>query len=240
MFIFLDIETTGIDKNDKICSIGIISLKNGIVELKYELINENKKITPSASSIHNITNEMIKDKVKFKDGEIYAFLDKHNNTDTVLIMHESKFSLEYLLRSGFKWIGKVIDTKRVVKHLIPESQIFSLQFLRYELKLYKREKAESVVCGINHKIVTHNALDDALIVKLLYEYLLDYATTDEMCELSLKNVLVEKLHFGKYTNRYIEDIVMNDRKYIEWLLKNVSDLDDDLKYTIKYYLREYL
>jgi len=236
MLIFLDLETTGLDKNDKICSVGLISLDEKNIDLRYDLVNENKKITSKASSIHNITNEMIKDKVKFTDTQAYKFLNLHNNQDTTLIVHDANFSLNNLLASGIRWNGYVVDTMRVIKHLIPECEIFSLQFLRYELKLYQTEKQESLACGMNPNIIAHNALDDALVIKLLYKYLLDYATIDDMYELSFKNVLIQKLNFGKYADRYIEDVAMNDRRYLEWLLKNVTDLDEDLRYSIGYYL----
>ena len=58
MLIFLDLETTGLEANDKICSIAILNASS----YKYELINEGKKIPPEATSNHNITNEDKKDK----------------------------------------------------------------------------------------------------------------------------------------------------------------------------------
>jgi DNA polymerase-3 subunit epsilon/exodeoxyribonuclease X len=233
MLIFLDLETTGLDKNDKICSVGLVSSDK---EIKYDLVNEHKKITSKASSVHNITNEMIKDKSRFIDTQTFKFLDTHNNLDTTLVVHGAKFCLDNLLACGLRWKGGLIDTMRIVKHTIAECEFFSLQFLRYELKLYKNEKHESLAYGMNPNIVAHNALCDALIVKLLYDYLLDYTTMDKMYELSCTNVLIEKLNFGKYAGRYIEEIVMNDRKYLQWLLRNISDLDEDMRYSIEYYL----
>jgi len=236
VLIFLDLETTGLEKDDKICSIGLVIIDNNKLEIKYDLTNEGKKIPPKASSIHNITNEMIKNKPKFKDTKSCKFLELNNNEDVTIVAHNVGFDLEKLLACGIRWRGKVIDTLRVTKHLIPECEFFSLQFLRYELKLYKSEQTQALACGINPNIVAHNALNDALILKLLFDELLNYATQDEMYELSFKNVLMQKLNFGKYTDKYIEEIVMNDRGYLEWLLRNVMDLDEDLRYSIVYYL----
>ncbi len=236
MLIFLDLETTGLEVEDKICSIGLVIIDGDKTEIKYDLINEGKKIPPKASSIHHITNEMIKDKPIFKESESYKFLELNNNEDVTLIAHNINFDLQKLMACGIGWRGKIIDTLRVTKHLIPECEFFSLQFLRYELKLYKQETEQCLACGINPNILPHNALDDALIAKLLYDYLLESATLDEMYELSFKNVLLDKINFGKYKDRYIEDIVMNDRGYLKWLLANVMDLDEDLRYSIVYYL----
>ena len=235
MLIFLDIETTGLEENDKLCSIGVINAD--IKEYKYELINEGKKIPALASSIHHITNEMIKDKPVFKTSDIYEYLMKHNSDENTLVGHNVKFDLEKLSASGFIWKGDVIDTLKVTKHLIPECELFSLQVLRYELKLYRKEEQEKTKLGIKDALFAHNALSDALVDKLLFEYLLDMATVDEMKELSFKNVLIQKFEFGKHKGKYIEEVCMSDRGYVEWMLSGVPDIDEDIKYSINYYLQ---
>ena len=236
MLIFIDLETTGLEREDKICSIAIIVIDGVQVYHKYELINEGKKIPAQASSIHHITNEMIKDKPAFKESDIYEFLKNSNSEENTLIAHNIKFDLEKLSSSGFLWRGDIIDTLRVTKHLISECEFFSLQVLRYELKLYKEEEKERVKCGIKDALIAHNALSDVLVVKLLFSYLLELSSEDEMKELSFKNVLIQKFDFGKYKGKYIEEISMNDRVYLEWMLGSLSDLDEDLRYSINYYL----
>jgi len=236
MLIFIDLETTGLEGEDKICSVAIIVVDKEDTYYRYELINEGKKIPAEASSIHHITNEMIKNKPAFIDSEIYEFLQKNNSEENTLIAHNIKFDLEKLASSGFLWVGNTIDTLRVTKHLIPECELFSLQVLRYELKLYKEEEKESQKCGIKDALIAHNALSDVLVVKLLFSYLLELSSEEKMRELSFKNVLLEKFTFGKYKGKYIEEVSMNDRGYLEWMLANVSDLDEDLKYSVHHYL----
>jgi len=231
VLIFLDVETTGLEIDDKICSVGIVALKDNELIEKYELVNELKKIPPKASSIHHITNEMIADKKRFKGGEIYHFLELHNNIDTTIVAHNVKFDLDKLLSGGLVWNGGVIDTLRVTKHLIPECEYFSLHFLRYELKLYKNEQRQ---------LYAHHALDDAHVTKNLYEYLLDFVTEERMQALSFEPVLLQKMNFGKFSGRYIEDIALNERGYLEWVLANIVDLDEDLRYSITYFLQEVL
>jgi exodeoxyribonuclease X len=227
MLIFLDVETTGLEEKDRLCSIGIISIEDENTTTIYELVNEGKKILSQASSINHITNEMLKGQPKFKDTQAYKFLAKHNNENTTLVGHNIKFDLAMLEKSGFGFKGEVIDTLRVTKHLVPECEQFSLQFLRYELKLYREEK---------EKLQAHNALSDATIAKNLYEYLLDMAPKDKLSELTFKKVLITKFEFGKHNGRYIEEISMIDRGYLEWMLANILDLDEDLRYSIEYYL----
>ncbi len=228
MLIFIDIETTGLEKGDKVASIALVIVEDGKVITKTDLINEGKKIPPKASSINHITNEMIKDKPELQDSETFKLLKLNNIYDITLISHNIKFDLEMLNRAcGFVWQGKIIDTRRVSKHLMQDCEEFSLQFLRYELRLYKDEK---------EKIVPHEALSDAKVIKQLYESLLELASQEEMYELSMKNVLMSKFEFGKYAGRYIEEISMLDRGYLTWMLNNILDLDEDLRYSIEYYL----
>jgi len=236
MLIFLDLETTGLQSGDKICSIGIIALDKQEHLKIYELVNEGKKISAEASSINHITNEMIKDKPPLKESMAWKFLSEHNKEGSTLVAHNINFDLLMLQESGFVWQGKTLDTLRVTKHLIPECEQFSLQFLRYELKLYRDEQQEALKLGIDGALVPHNALSDALCVKLLYECLLEIKEHDILVELSQKNVLMQKFDFGKYNGRHIEEISMCDRGYLEWMLLNVSDLDEDMKYTLKRYL----
>jgi len=235
MLIFLDIETTGLEQNDKIVSIALLNAATN--EYKYELVNEGKKIPAEASSIHHITNEMIKGKPSFLKSEIYTYLQKHNSQENVIVAHNSKFDLRTLTSSGFVWQGGIIDTLRVTKHLIPECELFSLQILRYELRLYKQEEALKKKYGIKDALFAHHALSDALVVALLFAYLKDLASVDEMELLSRKNVLLEKMNFGKHKGKYIEEIAQNDRAYLEWMLNTLSDIDDDLQYSIKHYLQ---
>ncbi|QFR48624.1 3'-5' exonuclease [Sulfurimonas lithotrophica] len=228
MLIFLDTETTGLEKSDKIISIALIAVEEGETIFKEDLVNEGKKIPPKASSINHITNEMIKSKPALRESETFKFLELNNLYDTTLISHNANFDLEMLnTNAGFSWQGKIIDTLRTSKHLMSECEEFSLQYLRYELKLYKKEK---------EKIIPHDALSDVRVTKLLYETLLELASEDELEDLSTKNVLMQKFEFGKYAGRYIEEISMIDRGYLEWMLNNIMDLDEDLRYSIKYYL----
>ena len=236
MLIFIDIETTGLEREDKICSIALIIVDEKEISYKYELVNEGKKIPPQASSIHHLTNEMIKNEPAFQESNIYKFLQENNSEKNTLIAHNIKFDLEKLSSAGFIWKGDVIDTLRVTKHLIPECEFFSLQVLRYELKLYRDEEKEKIELGIKDALAAHNALSDALVVKLLFNSLEELANLDKMKELSFKNVLLQKLDFGKHSGKYIEEIAMSDRGYLEWMLHSVTDLDEDLRYSVQHYL----
>ncbi len=227
MLIYLDLETTGLESSDKIVSIGLVVDDAKMTQEFYDLVNEGKKIPPKASSIHNITNESIVDKPQLKDTDSFKFLESFNQPGVTLISHNLNYNLMMLKGACFEWLGEMIDTRRVSKHLMHDCEEYSLEFLRYELKLYKEEP---------RGIITHEALSDAKLTKLLYMRLLSLASHQEQELLSFKNVLIQKFEFGKYAGRYIEEISMLDRGYLEWMLVNIMDLDEDLRYSIEYNL----
>jgi DNA polymerase-3 subunit epsilon/exodeoxyribonuclease X len=238
MLIFLDLETTGLEEDAKICSVGLIGVEtDGTLHAMYELLNEGKKIPPQASAIHHITNEMVRGKPKLLESEVYAFLQKHNSKTTTIVSHNAPFDLQKLMACGYEFAGETIDTLRLTRALIPECEFFSLQFLRYELKLYKQEPSECLACGMQDGVTPHNALGDALVTKLLYEYLLEDTCHEKMVALLEQKILLHKLPFGKYQGRTIEEIAAYDRGYLEWILSNILDLDEDLRYSIDYHLK---
>lgn len=235
MLIVIDIETTGVEADDKIVSIGLVNVKTK--ETLYEVVNEGKKISPKASSVHHITNEQRKEKFALEKTQIFKYLQKHNSIEHILVAHNLDFTLSMLLKSGLSWRGETIATKRVTKHLIPECEDFALQVLQYELQLYKLKDKEFQLLGIKDALHAHHAQGDAVIVKLLLDYLLSIEAEQTLVALTMKNVLIQKFDFGKHKGEFIEEVAYNDRNYLQWVLLNMHDLDEDIKYSIDYYLQ---
>jgi len=233
---FIDLETTGLELNDVVCAIGLLYEKNNALHVKYDLVNEGKKIPPLASSINNITNEMIKDKVPLKKTQCYQILQE-NIQSSILVAHNIPFELLFLEKYGFEQNINFIDTLRVTRHLIDDLESYNLNFLRYEMKLYHKERILLEQLGIKEqKLCPHDALSDVIITKLLFDELLELSNIEEMKALSIKPVLIKKFEFGKYNGRYIEEIAMVDRGYLEWMLNTVEDLSDDMRYSLEHYL----
>lgn len=236
--LFLDLETTGLEANAKICSIAIIVVDGKDNNSCYELVDEKRKIPASASMIHGITNEMIKGKKTFLESDAFLLLQKYNQKDSYIVAHNAAFDLKILSSAGVAWEGGVIDTMRCAKHLFGESDSFALGFLRYDLKLYRHEKDEALKYFPNpdsqnyESLCPHNARFDAVITKMLFDVFLEMRSFEELLVLNNKNALMQKLFFGKYSGRYIEEVAMQDRSYLEWMISNIEDIDDDLRYSI--------
>ena len=145
------------------------------------------------------------------------------------------FDLNMLKYEGYHFKGAIIDTLKCSRSLMPECEQFALQYLRYDLKLYKDEVSAATALGI--KLKAHDALSDALHVRLLHQYLNTLAEDEKLLELSVNPVLIQKLSFGKYKGRYIEEIVMNDISYLNWVLNSMDSLDEDLRHSIEYFMK---
>ena len=144
-------------------------------------------------------------------------------------------------KEGFPNNYTLIDTLRCAKHLLPDSPSHRLQYLRYALELYQIEKAEAEKLGITIK--AHDAIGDVLVMKLLLSKLVrltqeNYAGVNPMqklAELTQTPVMMKTFKFGKYKDREIAEIVNEDRGYVKWMRSNL-DLDEDMMFTLDYYL----
>jgi len=232
--VFLDLETSGLEEKDRICELAFICELDDKISIENNLCKSSKKIANGAMALHHITNEMLKEELSCTQTEVFKGLQVLNVEENILLAHNIRFDIQMLEKEGFSNRMQVIDTLRCVKSLIPECEEFSLQFLRYELNLYKQEETEAKQLGV--KLQAHRALSDALHLRLLFKTLLDYATLSQLIDISSKPVLLEKFSFGKYKGRYIEEIVNLDAAYIQWMLGSIDDMDEDLQYSLKYYL----
>lgn len=230
MLIFLDTETTGVEAKDRICALGIIDDE----ATHFELINPGKKIPPAASAIHQITNEMVGDAPSFSQSIGAEKLKTLNTSETILVSHNAPFELSMLEKEGVTWQGGVIDTLKCSKSLMDDLEGYGLQFLRYELRLYRDEAEVFESFGI--PIIPHHALSDALHTKMVLEYLLDLADIERLIEISKSHVLLTRLPFGKYAKKRIEEIALKDPGYLKWMVESLMDMDEDLRYSIEHYL----
>ena len=233
MLIYLDLETTGLEEADRICSLGLIIDSGDGTQMYDELIKPSRKIRPEAMAVHHITNEMVKESFSFDSAKIVARLQELNSDENILVAHNINFDLGMLAKEGFFWKGGVIDTLKCSRHLIDEIDRFSLQFLRYELGLYRSEEKEAESLGLELK--AHSALSDAFHVKLLHQYLNEIADDERLMELTIEPVLIKKFVFGKYKEHYLEEVAMNDAGYLRWMLE--QNIDEDLEYSIKHFLQ---
>jgi DNA polymerase III epsilon subunit-like protein len=234
--IFFDTETTGNTEGDFICQI---AYKTGD-ESFTGLYKPSKKIPPEASAVHHITNKMLEGKPAFKDSADFKKIKNlFEHKDTVVIAHNAPFDLPMIKKEGIE-PPRFICTLRLARHLDPEGKIgrYNLQYLRYLLDL-------------DVEATAHDALGDVLVLEKLFERLKNKFIEQEnlseeeilekMIEISSRPFLHHTFKFGKYNGKKIDEVIEQDRGYLEWLLseKEKSDQsDEDWIYTLKHYLEK--
>ena len=241
-YVLFDTETTGNQEEDRIIQIGamIIHSKDEI-EVLDELCLAPVPISIEAMEVHNITPELIADKGLYDETDFAMKVLQYNHKENYLIAHNISFDLSMLEKEGFQNNYTLIDTLRCAKHLLPESPNHRLQYLRYALELYQVEQAEAQKLGITIK--AHDAIGDVLVMKLLLSKLVGLTQEkfagvnpiQKLVELTQTPVMMKTFKFGKYKDREIAEVINEDRGYIQWMRANL-DLDEDMKFTLDYYL----
>lgn len=235
--VFFDTETTGIGEGDFLCQIAY-KIPDGKHEGYMGLYKPPIRIPSDASSVHHISNEMVKEKAAFKDSPDFPLIKElFENSDVIVVAHNMAFDLSMITKEGIT-PANTICTLRVARFLDREGKLakHNLQFLRYEL-------------GIEIDAKAHDAMGDVLVMEQLFARLLKKIMEEEnlteeealerMMEISAKPSLFRTISFGKHAGKKLEEIVATDRSYLEWLLKQKeesSDKDEDWIYTLRHFL----
>ena len=199
--VFLDTETTGlsIQEDHRIVEIACVETKDLIPTKKifHKLINPERKVAEDASKIHGYTDEMLKEKKKFKDiaNEFLQFIEGKK-----LIIHNASFDISFLNHELKKINKKTLNIKDVVDSLEIARAKYpgvsnSLNNLckRFNIDLSKRTK--------------HNALLDCELLREVYINL----TEQKEPSLNLK----ERTSFVSDTR----DFKKSEKKYAKTILK---------------------
>lgn len=124
-YVLFDLETTGTScYYDEIIEISAVKVRNGrIIDEFSELVNPGRKISYAASMVNNITDDMVKDALPFKE-ILPDFIDFIG--DDVLAGHNIiTFDLKFLYRDCEKYFGQqltndFVDTLRMAKMVFPD------------------------------------------------------------------------------------------------------------------------
>ncbi|HIP54041.1 MAG TPA: 3'-5' exonuclease [Sulfurimonas autotrophica] len=241
-YVILDTETTGTNEEDRIIQLGYIVLGDKEIEVYNEFCSTDIAIKFGAMEVHGITPDLIEDKPSCTQTKAYKRLLELNTQENYLIIHNAPFDITMLEKEGFKTEMQVIDTLRVAKHVMPEEEAHRLQYFRYKMGLYKEEKQEANALGIVVK--AHDAIGDVLILKLFLSKLKSIVQkqfpndnpVEKMVDLTNTPILVQTFRFGKHKGKSLKEVACEDAGYLRWMLNNMENIDEDLRYSINYYL----
>ena len=243
-YILFDTETTGASTEDRVIQFGAIILnQKNEIEIFDELCFSEIPIKLEAMEVHNITPSMIENKPMAIETKFYKRLEELNSNKNFLIAHNINFDLEMIKKEGFINNFQLIDTLRCAKHLFDDLAYHRLQYLRYALDLYKIEETEAK--KLNITIKAHDAIGDVLVMKLFLSKLVakcreiypNLNPMQKLVELTQTPVLIKTFKFGKYKGENIEEVAKKDANYLNWMKDNMKDLDEDMLYSINFYLK---
>lgn len=228
-YLFLDTETTSLSNQRNVVQLGSIltDLNFNIIETYDRLFNDtNERLTVESMAVTGITPEMLVDK------PMLSPVWYHIPSDVILIGHNIGFDIIALRNHKIFFDCPVIDTYKVAYAVLEEKDSYALQYLRYDMGLYKEEP---------ENIKQHSALDDCYVCMLLFKRLLKYENNlEKLVEISKNPVKLHRIKFGKYRGTRFEDI--NDLSYLRWLYnsegtKPEGERNEDLLYTISLILK---
>ena len=226
---FFDLETTGTNPGkDRIVEIAVLKLD--INNQKKEMVwrvNPECPIPDEASSVHGITDEMVKDQPIFKQisKEIYNFIEGCDLGGYNIDKFDLPLLVEEFIRSG-------IDVSSFVK-----VKTVDVQTIFFKKEPRDLSSALKFYCNKDHGNA-HTALDDTLAT---YEVLLAQLDKYDDLEPSVdflstltrrnKNIdfagrIIEDdngdaiFNFGKHKGKKVKEVLTKEKGYYSWMMNS--------------------
>ena len=234
---FFDLETTGLDREkDRIIEISIIKVfPDGTHDTKERLINPGVSISPEATEIHGITNEMVKDEPTF-DEIAEGFADYIKGCD-LAGFNSNYFDVPFLLQS-FERAG-IYDAFEGCE---------LLDVMNIYRNFNRRTLADAFKQYVGGAFDAHNAEADVVatlqvLVGIMQEHDLNEMSIEELAQLGSSGKRADVMgkmsfndkgellwNFGKHKGIPVK----NEMGYVNWFLS--SDFPQESKNFLKKYL----
>lgn len=165
-FVFFDVETTGISPafGHRICELALVQWRENKIQATFHsLVNPGRSISPAASAINNITDDMVANAPYFHEivGEITRFIN-----EAVIVGHNVSFDLGFLNAHL-----RCID--------LPEIDNTAIDTLSLARRCYNfpSNSLSNIAKSLSLPVKTrHRAFDDAVLTKDIFaRFLQDFA-----------------------------------------------------------------
>lgn len=238
-FLVLDTETTGTDpatcKVVEVAYVLVSLAAPGPLIAGTTLVNPGCPIPPEASAVHHLVDEDVASApdLALAIKMMCQHLREEHLGVSAFAAHNAAFDSAFLpsLKEGRPWLC----TYRLARRLLPDSQAFGNQFLRYALKLDVPEAKG---------LAAHRALADAYVTAALLLHLLRQVVDQPGWAQDLEGlaqqldapILLKTCGFGKHKGLPWAQV---PKSYLSWMLGpgGMTDLDIDTKHTAQFYLR---
>lgn len=236
--VFIDLETTGVNlATDRVIEIAIVKIapdKTRVV--KHKIVNPQMPIPKSASDIHGITDEKVKDAPTFKEvaNELKQFIDNadlsgynSNRFDIPLLMEE-------FLRAGITLDmanRRMLDVQQIF-HMMEKRTLGAAYKFYCEKELVDAHSAEADASAtweiLEAQLGRYEHLGNTL------DTILQFTGEEKYVDFARRFVLendVEVFNFGKHKGRAVTDVLKAEPQYYDWMMKGDFPLHTKQKLT---------
>jgi DNA polymerase III epsilon subunit-like protein len=245
-----DTETTSKEDSRSIVELGVVkwnSEDNLLTDVQVfnERFKPKEMITYGAMGVHHITNEEVEGCRNIEDAE--AELSDFFQDVDLLIAHNLPFDLEVFEREVVlgPYSGDTMDTLRLARHTwdnLPDYKLSSLRY-RFDLVMDSHRHMNNGQLDIPACIEggQHSAAFDAYLCLPLADICRKMLKLhwEELAEKAASPLMVKLMYFGKHRGMEVSEMVLKERGYVEWLLKQswFAVEHPDLRWTILQLLR---
>ncbi|MCQ9210589.1 exonuclease domain-containing protein [Granulicatella seriolae] len=158
-YIAFDVETTGLNPSlDRIIEVGAVLFEEGIQTKSFSTrVNPKVRISPSASAINNITNDMIKSAPNEQEvySQLVKFLGDALDGETIMCAHNASFDFSFLnntfSRLGYDAKIKYVDTlslsRKYIKGIVNYKQETLEKYFGLKNAAAHSAKSDAEICG---------------------------------------------------------------------------------------------
>ena len=218
-FIFGDVETTGLGKNQGVVEISWIETDAEFNEVERygSLINPQKPIQFGAMSVHGITEAMVADAPTIEQFMADAGYPLAG-PGTILVAHKASYDIEFF----GPWMREpnTLCTLKCARLIYPDAENHKLGTLRCMLGLE----------GDTRK--AHSAQEDvSVLIQLAQRMCADFdLTLPQLMEVQNRPRKIMNMPFGKYKGTPLAELPDD---YVYWLLHKTENLDFDLRASLE-------
>jgi len=223
---FIDLETTGINLGtDRIVEFAVVKILPDSTQIKKrKLLNPEIVIPKSASDVHGITDEMVKNAPTFKQvaQELKQILDgcdfagyNSNRFDIPLLMEEFlRAQVDFDMRNR-----KLIDVQNIYHKMEPRTLSAAYKFYcnksldgAHSAEIDASATYEILVAQLERYPDLGNNVDS--ILKMMGE--------DQIVDFARRFVLdngIEVFNFGKHKGKPVTEVLKAEPQYYDWMMK---------------------
>jgi len=221
-YYIIDTETTDADPTRGVVEVAIARIDENfnILAERQSLIDPEKMISPSASGVHGLTNDDVANSPTL--GEFFSDIDPSCyggllEGPAALIGHRVSFDTHTIgpyVANGFE----EVCTLRWVRKLYPHADDHKLSTLIFSL-------------GLPRSLGAHRAMADVYSAMHLAKHICERTgmTLPQLVEASRAPMQILMMPFGKHKGEPFDSV---PKSYLKWMLREMKDLDADMRYTI--------